>query len=320
MEKRFLFFVALMLCLASTLIYADEYFTIDHYQVNMNVLKNNSYEITEIIDVNFKTHRHGIYKKIPATFDNMPVVISGIMVPGYNITLEHKSDFTTIKIGSVDKYVNGKVRYTISYIYNVGADNFTDKDIFSFDIIDPQWDTTINSVNFQIAMPKEFDKSKIEFTSGKTDLKNGSALKWLIEGNTITGESTKILNNYDDLTITLPLPEGYWTGAEKHRPKGYLLFSILGYPLFLLVLAGSFILWLFLGRDKKITPKTEFNAPEGMTPAEIGYVITGKVDDRDITSLIIFWASKGFLNIKEEKTAKGLSKKTDITLSKIKEL
>ena len=50
-------------------------------------------------------------------------------------------------------------------------------------------------------------------------------------------------------------------------------------------------------REKPVVPVIGFYPPEGMNPAEIGYVIDERVTGRDVTSLIYFWASHGHLKI-----------------------
>ncbi|HAN10799.1 MAG TPA: hypothetical protein DCP90_09355 [Clostridiales bacterium] len=43
-----------------------------------------------------------------------------------------------------------------------------------------------------------------------------------------------------------------------------------------------------------------FHPPANLNPSEIGYIYNKNVNNKDITSFIIYWASKGFINIKEE--------------------
>jgi len=50
-------------------------------------------------------------------------------------------------------------------------------------------------------------------------------------------------------------------------------------------------------REKILVPTIEFYPPEGMNPAEVGYVIDDHVSGRDVTSLVYYWASHGHLNI-----------------------
>ena len=42
-----------------------------------------------------------------------------------------------------------------------------------------------------------------------------------------------------------------------------------------------------------------FNPPEGITPAELGYLADGVIDKKDITSLYLYLASKGYIQIIE---------------------
>ena len=43
----------------------------------------------------------------------------------------------------------------------------------------------------------------------------------------------------------------------------------------------------------------EFYPPEGTTPAEIGYILDGVVDDKDLVSLVIYLADQGHLSIEQ---------------------
>jgi len=299
---------------------ADEYFIIDHYQVDIDVMENNSYRIVETIDVNFQTERHGIYREIPLRFDDSPVKISNISVPGHETSIDKTRDEVNIRIGSADLYVNGKVTYSISYTYDLGADTLIDMDEFYHNIIGGQWDTTITKADFRIKMPKPFDASRVNFTSGDFGSTDKSNVEWQVSGNTISGRILGPLYNYQSLTAAVPLPEGYWVGAKTNREPGWLFFTIFGYPLYAMVIILAFIFWFKKGRDNKLFPSVEFEPPEGMNPSEIGYIIDGSVDSKDVTSLIIYWADKGYLEIEEETTGKAIFKKKKLHLIKLQDL
>ncbi len=299
---------------------ADEYYVIDHYQVDIDVMENNSYNIVETLDVNFQTERHGIYRTIPLRFDDRPVKISDISVPGHEKSINKSRDEVEIRIGSADAYVNGKVTYSISYTYDVGADKLDDMDEFYHNIIGDQWDTTIAAADFRIKMPKAFDPSSVNCTSGYYGEVDNTNVEWKVTGNIISGRMITPLQNYEALTIAVPLPEGYWVNAKTHRDQGWLLFLIFGYPLYAAAIILAFMLWYTKGRDNKLFPSVEFDPPEGMNPSEIGYIIDGSVDSKDVTSLILYWADKGHLELEEETTGKAIFKKKKLHLIKLKEL
>ena len=311
---------AALLIAAPAFLAADEYFVIDHYQVDIDVMENNSYSITEVIDVNFQTERHGISLKIPRYFDDRPVDISNISVPGYETSINTGREFITVRIGSSDISVNGKVEYSISYTYDVGADRQSGMDEFNYNIIGHEIDTSIAEVEFRVKMPKAFDPAYVNCTSGDYGGTDNSNVEWEVKGNTISGRTLKPLENYQGVTVALPLPEGYWVGAVQHRETGWLLFTIFGFPLYGIVIVLAFLLWYKKGRDTKLFPSVEFEPPEDMNPSEIGYIIDGSVENKDVTSLIIYWAEKGCLEIEEEAGGKRKFKKKKLRLTKLKEL
>ena len=299
-------------------LFADEAFVIDNYKVEMDVRESNTYEITETLDINFTADRHGIIRDIPLYFDGMPVKISRIKVRGHDYKVDIGRENASIRIGSADSYVNGKVQYIISYLYDVGGDNLPDMDEFNHNVIGVQWDTQIKRGEFRITLPKEFNPEDVNCTSGPYGSTDNSQVEWSVEGTTITGKTLKSLDNYEGLTVALPLPEGYWVNAKRHHPPGYFLFLILGYPLYVLVALVTFILWFLKGRDNQLFPTVQFEPPEGLTPAEIGYIIDGSVDSKDVTSLIIYWAEKGCVAIETEQ--KGRGRKKSLELIRLKEL
>ncbi len=51
-------------------------------------------------------------------------------------------------------------------------------------------------------------------------------------------------------------------------------------------------------RGRRLNPVPEFYPPEGINPAEIGYIIDEHIDRKDVVSLIYYWASKNMLRIR----------------------
>jgi uncharacterized membrane protein len=79
------------------------------------------------------------------------------------------------------------------------------------------------------------------------------------------------------------------------------------------------VLWYKKGRDPKGrgTIITQFDAPDGLTPAEVGTLVDQGANDKDVFAEIIYLATKGYLKIfKEEK--KGLFGTEDYTLTLLK--
>ena len=82
----------------------------------------------------------------------------------------------------------------------------------------------------------------------------------------------------------------------------------------------AIFLWFRFGRDEKIYPPVEFYPPKDLTPAEIGYIYDKQIDPYDITSMLVYWADKGYLKIIEEEEKVGFIFKKDITNVKLEKL
>ncbi len=104
--------------------------------------------------------------------------------------------------------------------------------------------------------------------------------------------------------ISFGLPEG----AVK-RPMTWTdwLLSIL--PLGL----GGAITALRFRKKRAFVPTMEYYAPDDLNPAEVGFIIDGKADAQDLTSLIYYWAAHGHLSIE-------MTGKTTYTLHKLSDL
>ena len=71
------------------------------------------------------------------------------------------------------------------------------------------------------------------------------------------------------------------------------------------------ITFVVINRRKKIVEVVEFSAPDNMTPADAGYVIDKKVDDKDISALLIYLAYKKYLEINKDNDSIVLKKLKD---------
>lgn len=94
------------------------------------------------------------------------------------------------------------------------------------------------------------------------------------------------------------IPFENWTNLDSYFIM-FIIFSVIC-GIYLIGL----IIFVILNRKKKIIEVVEFSAPDGMTPADAGYVIDKSIDDRDISSLLIYWAEKKYIEIiqNEDKT------------------
>lgn len=303
--------------------YRSYEYVIDKYDINIIVNENNTFEITENITAYFNVPKHGIFRTIPlkntitrldGSKSNNRAQISNLSINSEYSTSRQNGNYK-IQIGSKNETLTGKQNYTIKYTYNIGKDPVKDYDELYYNLIGTDWDTVIGNVSFTITMPKNFDSSKLGFSSGSKGSTENSNVNFIVNGNTITGNYNGILAPGKALTVRCELPEGYFVGAGfTTSPMIYLMFII---PILGLII--SFLLWCKFGRDNQVVETVEFYPPQGFNSLEIGFLYKGKADNRDVTSLLIYLANKGYIKISETEEKSLFSKIQGFKIAKLKE-
>ena len=278
-------------------------YNISNYDIKINVMENNVLDITETIGVDFNEARHGIYRDIPmknkvgrvdGTTSTNRVKITDVKC-SHNFEVESENSNRRLKIGDENRYANEREIYVISYKYDLGEDGVKQFDELYFNIIGDGWDCRISNVSFTVNMPKEFDSSKLGFSTGKNGEFNSENVTYIVSGNGIKGELNSYLDPYEALTVRLELPEGYFVG-ERTQNKITILYSSIVAFAFMILMA---YLWKKHGKDDKIIETVEFYPPGDYSSADVGYIYKGMADQKQIVSLIVYFADKGYLKIEE---------------------
>ncbi len=281
-------------------------FVIDNYKIDMVVNENNTFEMTEVLDVTFNTTKHGIFRDIPlsneivradGTVSKNKAQVTDIYVSDKYTTTRSGSKLS-IKIGDAAKYVSGQKQYVIKYTYNIGKDPLKDIDEIYYNLIGTEWDAPIRKVEFNISMPKDFDESKLGFTSGVYGETYNKYVNYSIEDNTIKGTYNNVLLPGEALTFRMELEEGYFKDAKLEVS---VFVFIAGAVSILFVLIG-YMLWRKHGKDDLVVETVEFYPPNKAGPLDIGYIYKGCTDSNDVVSLLIYLANKGYISIEETKT------------------
>ncbi len=297
---------------------------ISELDIRMEVREDNSYRIIERLTVQFnRSDMHGIFRDIPArTYFGKPVRIEDVDVEGHQFQSSREGDYLSLRIGDPDEYVRPIEYYNIEYIYNIGDDLNEEMDELYFNLVGDQWEIPIHRTIFTIDMPKPFNPDDINFTSGYTGSTDGAQVEYTVNDTTISGEYRETISPGQALTVALPLEEGYFSQVEPDG-DGIRTFTKSYIALFPALLLGALGLLFKFGRDDPIYPTVEFYPPEGLTPAEIGYIYDNRIDPYDLTSMLIYWADKGYIRIIEEEDEEGLifkKKKTTLKLEKLESL
>lgn len=332
----------LVLCLIATHLTAhaeeaDNSLYVENWEYKAQVHANNSWDIVETLRVNFVTPHHGIYRNIPRRFVNYHtndgkrlkytyhIDIDNVKVGGGEFTTDDNADSQDnliIRIGSEDKTVTGEHTYVIRYTLNYYDDRWPKGDELLHTVLGTGWTTKIDTfafnVTFDNSLPADFAKNMRVYSGPWDKRENALGVKAHVEGNSIVGSITDV-PAYQAITLWAPLPEGYWQGTYNGR-KGPLTRSSTastGCGIAAAVIFCILICYFMHHRRRRPTVVIEYNAPDGISSAEVGTIIDDKADISDLTSLIVWWASKGHLIISETHTGHG---KAEITLTKVCDL
>ena len=322
---------ACLLCIAVLVMSAAPVFgisyTTDGFFTTIEVKEDSSMHVTEEIYVTFITEAHGIYRYIP--YDNvqaffvrngeldsqeMVYKIQNLTVEGEQFKKEATNGDLMVRIGSADKTVLGAHKYTIEYDILMYEDGIGDFDQFYWNVIPTYWETDIRFAAFVVHMPKAYDLAETEVITGPVGTGDTERANWDVDDEYVLAGHVDGLERGEGITVRIMLPQGYWVGAKTETKLWRIAQGALG-------VLTAFVVGMFLkhGKDPKPVETVEFYPPDKLSSADIGYIYDARVGDKDMTSLVMWFASQGYLKIhaSTEETRVFKFEQTKITLEKV---
>ena len=326
---RLLFSFALLLVSAS--VFADlGGFYYEKVKYEAFVHKNNEWDVKETFVINFLEPRHGFYRFVPIKFSlwhdvtkgsgekdrvEFPYIvdIDDVEVTGGPIHEEtEEMDNYIIQIGDEDRTVEGLQTYVISYKFKYPDDRVQTKDLLFHTILGADFKEDIRHFDFKIEFEKPLPQKAVDnlkWYSGRYgDQSNIIPILYEATPTYIAGTCDSIRPNHA-ITAYMELPEGYYEGVDKVQYFWHYLWLALTVVCMIIIIFRA----LTIDRGRSVVKTIEFYPPEGISSAEVGVIIDNSVDEGDISSLIPWFAEKGYLKIEETKYKK-------IVLTKLKSL
>lgn len=311
---------------------------IDSFDTQIKINSDATINVTETIKYNFGSEeRHGIFRYIPIKYsrggNNYNLRISEISVLDqagnpYTVDISYPGDNVNIKIGDADILVTGIKTYVINYKIRRAVNYFTDYDELYWNVTGNEWQVPMDKVSATLLLPEniEIDKLKKTCFSGPYGSNISCAINKPILNSADKNQANGVffnqtfLNSYEGLTVVLGWPTGIVHKPTTEEDMKDFIDDNKGIFLFILIGIACYIFWLLKGKDPagRGTIIAEYDAPDGLSPAEVGTIVDEKTDKKDISAEIINLAVKGYLKIKRVVAGKII--KTDVyTLIKLKD-
>ncbi|MEZ4887312.1 MAG: DUF2207 domain-containing protein [Chitinophagales bacterium] len=218
-------FTLLIILLCSLSAFA-EYFDIENYDVRIELQTDGSFWVHETIDVVFKEQRRGIFRSIPVNYKVEPlpqgtqkaqregliydIYLDSISVENWEYTEVKSEGYLNIRIGSPDKYIEGKQQYKIHFkVYNA-INFFPNHSEFYWNVIGTEWDVPILQSSFRIELPQFIpaEKQAYQVFAGSLGAKE-KVFTESFDGQVLEGQSQRALNPKEGVSAVFAFQENY---------------------------------------------------------------------------------------------------------------
>lgn len=302
---------------------------IANFSADMDVHKDGSADIRERLALVFIGEFHGIRRLIPVDYpgpdgSNYSIFLS---VRGVADDQGHKLKYSLSTQGSyrvikifIPEATDTTKRVDISYSVRNAVKFFEDHDEFYWNVTGNGWAVPIDAASAYVRFPPEAEgKLRAQAFAGVYGSTDPATTD--IQGPNVLVESRNPLPARGGLTVDVFLPKGLLESPSDFTRALWFLRSnpIIFLPLFGFVV--MFTLWWQKGRDPKagMSVAPLYEPPAGMTPAEVGTLIDDSTDPRDITSILVDLAVRGYIKIKEIEVSQMLMfKKRDYVFLQLK--
>ena len=280
-------------------------FSADYYVTNAD--PQGQMRVVEKISVDFTDNNHGLLRALPESYKGHPLhlhinKISSTSGAPTQYTTSTSNGNEVLKVGDPNRTVTGSQEYTIDYSMQNVISFYKDHDELYWDINGDQWNQPFTVLHATVHTPTGLKlwMQKPECFVG-TYGSTSQACTVSVAGDSITTSAAN-LEPQSTLTLVVGFQKGYFHPMTWRDYLADYWVQTVEFVVPIIVLGGSgFIWWLKRGRDAKgrgtIIP--EYDAPDNLSPLEVGTVIDFVVDNRDITATIIDLAIRGYIRIVE---------------------
>lgn len=284
--------------------------TVHSYVVRATVNKDRTIDFEEEIEFTLSDtfddeEDDTFYRSLPTEGDRfLNIRAEGIGNPEFSYYVADNPDVD----GFIDINCTGGVKAgaTLKYkfAYTMAVQKSNTQDGMIIDFVGGGWPFALQNVDVIVDFPASLTKADIHSakfgTSGNdyVEIVEERADYLHLHANLLPLEISDYGKFAVPITLDFSLEKGALDKASFFGGSDNALWVPIVFGLIFLAVATVF----FIMSMKRTEPSTVvgFKAPNGMDPLELGFVLDGLIDNEDVTSMIYYFASKGYLSISTE--------------------
>ncbi len=284
---------------------------IQYFETTLRLRKDCSLEINERIVIDFgNISRAGIYRMIPTRYNSygntftMDVDIDSVsdqFGDAYQYDVSSQGKDLIIRIGDRDRMVRGIHTYRIQYTIRRAVNFFSKKPQLYWNLTGNEWPFPIERVKASFYPPPGTSTEGIIATCKKGPGSGSEqvAVSILPNGIVITGDN---LEPAEGLILDAYLPPGL---VSPPSPVNQIVWWIKTWAMAFVIPIVTFVLLLWqwyltggrLEQSKTIVPQR--SPPKDLTPSEVGALVHGRYELKDVVSMLFDLACRGHFKIRE---------------------
>jgi len=279
------------------------------FNSNVHVDEDGSARVEEQISFAFVGAFQGVYRSIPVEYpgpngSNYSLFLKVVRVTDENGTAlkyeKHtKNGYLKLKIFVPDA-VNATRTVNIQYNVLNGTKFLEDHDEFYWNVTGNDWEVPIGYASTAVFFPPAASgQLRAQAFGGVYGSNNKEPCS--VEGNVVTCETANPLPMHGGLTADIYIPQGILHHPGALTRAGWFIRSnpIVTLPLWTFVV--MFGLWWLKGRDPDpgMSVAPMYAPPDKMGPAEAGTLVVDRVQQQDITAVLVDLAVRGYIKIAE---------------------
>ena len=279
------------------------------YTVEMNVREDRWVEVTEHITVKFLSSGLTMfYRSLPTDgcrYQGITATCNGNASFHYEVA-DNPDMLGFIDVNCIGGAEYGKTwTYVISYAMQQGVEN---ENGMIIDVVGFGWSVPLHNVGVTVNFPSAVKSNNLNVYVGGYGSNSQSTYNLSLDGKTLFIKANRLNLVYNDtyyermaegITVDFTLDEGVLQSYADTRMFTEDIGKLIWAASFCICI--GLVIWLCKPK-REIISVVSIKPPEGMSPIQMGKILDGTVDDEDITSMVYYFAHKGYLKIDFTKT------------------